>query len=944
MRSLARLLVLAAALLGIRSAPAWAESAPGRIVIEGAGDLRGHLEKSGDVLHLAVGKRRVHLVLPHAPVHDVLHVVRRADGITIKIRPGAVVQTSAVDGALVIELSDPPIGHAAVASGPAGAATNKPAAAADALIPGLPDGMVASIIGVQKQAKPPTSKDGTSKDALSKDATSKVAASAPASPKPASAAPVASPAAGIAAPAGGVAGEQATAAMAATDDCLMLPASHATGIAMYRRGFATVIVIDRSVAPPSDGNGSWWQAHRPQVTRAAEWTAVRVPTSHGEGIRIERQVDGLCLSGTSALPPGETTIAYRAESAAVSFALPHPGRTLTVIDPVTHALLLVGTDVGGAGELRPARRSALFAIDDTLAGVVVEPFSDRLGLHRTSDGFDLAMDGAPSIHVPSGFAGTAIASVDGLTRTLSLVDEPTDALTRRMRQRALAAATAPLRARSDRRLDLAEAMVALGLGSEARSVLLTAASDDPTEAASPRAALLAGIASVLDKRPAGADPFAAPNFPTTEEGKLWRALAWAAPAPLGGQAATIRRGMPLLLSYPPRLRDAAAAQAARVLLAGDDPDGIRAVDLLPDSDAIRLARARAAARLGHVADAIAALDRLARSRDLGIMADSLRDTIRLRLAAGQLTPAASADLLDAHRLDWRLTGQEAVALLEEADDRLRVPDLRAAFGLWHDAVEVDPTLRAQIDARRLAGLERLTQPGMAATVSASDFASIIAENADAIPAGSDLAARTGVILADKFAALGLDDHAATTLEPLAKVMPPGVARAAINTQLAALDAAQGDHAAATVVLARDDEASLPVPLLSTRRLVHARVLDAEGKTDDALALLAHVPDDEGLRLKANLLMERKDWHAAIAPLTELFHRFPAHGSLDAAQGAVALQLVAASVRDGAPSSSAAAHEIAPRLADDSERRSLEVLMAPLAETGARRNLGSASGI
>ncbi len=934
MRSFVRALLLGAAFLGMGPAATWAAIAPGHLVIKGAGDLRPHLEPSGATLVLATGKRRVHLVMPRVPVHDVLHVIRKAGAITIEIRPGALVHTATVDGALVIDVSDPPSVHAAVAPVQPSIHAKKPVASIDTLIPGLPDGMVASIIGLQKPAKAAASKAPASTSADPARSTSKAAPDAPGTAS--SIAKAASPSSAV--------GDPGVAVTIAADGCLLLPASHAAGVAMYRRGSDTVVVVDRGVVPPSEGNGSWWQTHRPQVIQTADWTALRVPTPGGEGIRIERQSDGLCLSGTPVLPPGETTIAYRAQSAAVSFSVPHPGRALTLIDPVTRALLLVGTDTGGAGALRPARRSALFAIDETLVGIVVEPFSDRLSLHRTSNGFDLAMDGAASIHVPAGFAASAVASVDGLTRTLSLFDEPTDALTRRMRQRALAAATAPLRARSERRLDLAEAMVALGLGSEAHSVLVTAASDDPAAAASPRAALLAGIASILDKRRGAPDAFAAPTFPNTEEAKLWRALAWAPPAPLGSEAATIRRGMPLLLSYPARLREAAAVQAARVLLAGDDPDALRAVDLLPDSDATRLARARASARLGHPTEALATLDRLARSRDLGIMADSLRELIRLRLAAGQLTPAAAADLLDAHRFDWRLTGQEATALLEEGDDRLRAPDMRAAFSLWHDAAELDPTLRGQVDARRLAALERLATPSVAAGVSASDYASIIAENADAIPGGSDLATRTGMILADKFAALGLDDHAAATLEPLVRAMPAGTARAAINTQLAALDVAQGDHAAATLTLARDDEANLPAPLAGTRRLVRARVFDAEGKTADALALLAQVPDDEGLRLKAKLLMERQDWHAAIVPLTELFHRLPAHGSLDAAQGAVALQLVAVSVRDGAPSSSAAAHAIEPRLTDESERRSLDVLMTPLGANGDSGRPAPVSGI
>ncbi len=924
MRHIACLLLAACVSIAGLPRAAWSSQAEGRIVIEGAGDLRGHLTQLGATLTFPVGKHPAHVVLPHMPVHDVLHVIRRTGVITIELKPGAVVRSSNVGGNLVIDVADPPASRAPTqAAAQPGAPASAPTATAgtDTLIPGLPSGMMASIIGARITTK---SVPGTPPPGVR----SGVPVDKPASPSPpngsGSLQPLSIPAAS---------------AMAPVDGCLLLPVKGSAGIAAYRRGAETIIIVDQSPVFSTEGTGSWWQAHKPQVTRTADWTAIRVPTARGEGIRIDRQAGGLCLSGTPTLPPPVSTLFYRAEQGALLFSLPHPGRALTVVDPVTHALLLVGTDAGAAGALRPARRSALLAIDESLAGVVVEPSSDRLALHRNSDGYDLGMDGGASIHVAAGFADTAIASVDGLTRTLSLFDAPTSTLALRLQHRALAAAAAPLRARSERRLDLAEAMVALGLGSEARSVLLTATSDDPEAEASPRTALLMAMASIMDKRRRDADPFASPHYPDTEEGKLWQALAWSPPAPLGPAVVTIRRGMPLLLSYPAQLRNLAAREAARVLLASDDPDALRAIDLLPGTENVRLARAEADAKLGHRAEAIAAIDPLTRSRDLAVMAASLRDTIRLRLAAAQLTPAAAADLLDAHRLDWRLVGQEGGALLEEGDDRARVPDLRAAFALWQDAAGADPALREEVGSRRLAALGRLSEPDLAGRVGASDYASIIAENADAIPPGSDLAARLGMILADKFASLGLDDHAATTLEPLVRAMPAGLARASINTQIAALDVARETPEAAADVLSRDDEATLPAALLGRRHLLRARVLDAGGKSADALALLADAKDDEALQLEAKLMMERQDWHGAVGPLSQLFGRLPERGSLDAAQGAVALQFVAASVRDGA-SLTAAAKAIGPRLEDASERRSYEILMAPLPPAAA----GTVSGI
>ena len=870
------------------------------------GVMPGSLHSKRSVAAAVLASKRD--TLPEYRARDAVAVptVRRS---TVAPRPAEQGSTASRSGPTSASLQAVPRHRASDAMGGA-------LDARGALIPGLPAALVASIVGLRTAAGAPGALGASNRAPIS---AAERAAQSLASPTPA-----------------GVGSDET--------GCLLLPVGHAVGVAMFRRFSDTVVVVDRPIESLPAGEGNWWQQHKPQMTRTAQSAVLRVPTPSGDGLRIERREDGLCLTGAREVSAIAPSIGFRSESDDVLFQLRQPGNTLTIVDPVTRSPLLIGTDNGSSGAVRPGRRSALFSIVETSAGVVVEPFSDRLSLHRSSDGFELATDGATSIHATPDFSNAPIASVDGLTRTLTVVAEPTDALVRQMRERELAAATAAPRGRSDRRLDLAEAMVALGLGSEARSVLAVAVADDPEAAASPRAALLDAITSILEKGRRGPDPFAAPAYPTTEEGKLWQALAWQPPAPVGSAIATIRRGMPLLLSYPARLRDAAAAQAARVSLASDDPDALRAIDLLPDSAAVRLARAIAAARLGRPETALAALAPLSRSRDLAVMANSLREVIRLKLAAGELTAAAAADLLDAHRLDWRLTAQEAPALVEEADDRLRVPDERAAFELWREALAVDPNVRDQVEPRRLAALNQLAKPEIAARVSASDYASIIAENVDIISADDSLLSRTGLILAEKFADLGLDDHEVATLERLVGTMPPGIARAAINTQIASVEVTQGAPAAATMALSRDDDGGLPQALVGRRALVRARALDGSGKSAEALALVATATDDEGLRLRAKLLMERQEWHAAIAPLTDLFHHLPVHGPLDAAQGAVVLQLVSASLRDGAEPPPIAEPEISSRLADPSERRSLTILMAPPMTSGGQAKAASTSGI
>lgn len=918
MTSAVRRLAVAAVLMAAACTFAAAALAHGRLVIEGAADLRGGLSRSGDRLILPVGTHAVH-PRPGAAGPLVRGVVREEGRIVIDLAHDAPVRTFVAGRALVIDVFQAqPGAHVVDTSVPAevaglGAPPSVPVSDARALVPGLPDSFAARIVGLHPAAA----------------GSPLVAAAVPGGPR------------GTAA---GRSDAAASGASSADAGCLLLPFARHAGVAIYRRPPDTIVVVDAAGASGDlPGGGAWWSAHRPRVTTTGTATLLRIPIAAAEGIRIERREEGLCLAGTPRVAAADA-ISYRASARAVSFAVVRPGRVVTVADPSTGALLLVGTDRAESGGLRPARRSATFALDETLAGIVVQPFSDRLALRSTAAGFDLVSDDGLPIHVPQDFANIAVASLDGLTRTLELGDAPVATLVRRLREKARAAALAPIRGRRDRRLDLAEAELGLGLGVEASGVLAAASADDPAVGGLSRAVLLREIARRIGGRGDPRELLADPAFPDTEEGRLWRALAWQPPAPVAPTQATLRRGLPLLLSYPEPLRAQGARIAADILLAGDDPDGLRAIDLLPRTEATRLASAQAALRLGHPEAALAAFETLARSRDPRSASEALRAGIRLKRVLGKLTAAAAADVLEAHRLDWRLIGEEGGALLEEADDRVLAGDLHRAFALWREAA-THPESAAQAARRQTETLSRMADPSDAAAVPAADYASIMAENAARLDADHALATRAGLVLAGKLEALDLDDTAASIFAAIAAGMSPGPARAAIDVRLAEIASMRGDTKGAEAALGRDSGDTLPPELLARQRCVRASLLAAGGHLVDATAMLAAAEDDAGLDLRAKLLTQAGEWHAAAGTLRTLFERLPKSGNLDAIQGAIAIRLAAARLRDNdAASAAGVLHDVAGRLTDPDERRSLDALRVPLSVATAQKTPASANGI
>ena len=583
-----------------------------------------------------------------------------------------------------------------------------------------------------------------------------------------------------------------------------------------------------------------------------------------------------------------------------------PGQVISMPDPETEGILLVGTQLKPGQATAIARSTPDFALLPTWQGVAVEPLSDELTLSLAKPGFALALrPGHPLALAATTADLKALADAGHLSRRYEFPALPIDGLLWRVQSAVDAAAAAPEQGRSAARIAVAQAMLATGMDVEAQAVLAMAAQADGRIAGNPDAIALGAIAAMLAGRLAEANGIDDPKLTGSDEIALWRAVAAAMRSPGSPQAAPVFAvELPLLLAYPPPLRDRLLPLAAEnMALGGERAAAKQLLESRPDDHSLDLARGfllqeNAFEAKTDAKPALQVYDRLAQDPDRLVRARAATRAVETRLAAGALMPAQAADALDKLVYSWRGDSRELALRLRVADLRVQATEWRPALTMLRETLQAWPEQKVALRARMSEVFTAALAQDAKTPLAPLYLVALADENADLLPEGADgqaLAAR----LADRLVTLDLPQRAVPLLEKLAASASAGPARGSIGDRLAAMRLERGDAVGAVAALAASDAPSLPQPLLEARTLTFARAAAANGELPRATAALAALGSVGADSLRADLLEAAKDWPAAEAALRDYAAKtVPADGPLDDAQARTLLRLASAAAQSG----------------------------------------------
>jgi hypothetical protein len=696
---------------------------------------------------------------------------------------------------------------------------------------------------------------------------------------------------------------------------MSLPFAATTGAAAFRRDGDTVVVFDerRPLDLSALHDDPAFGTAQVQLLPAA--TLLRVALPAGTTLRLTHRSTGWTLTQIAAgqAPPLQP-IGDDVGENHIRLAATAPGAVLSVPDPETGGALLVGTQQEPGEGTVVARRTPAFTLLATLQGVAVEPLSDAVSLHLAGKdlgpGFLLTAEGGRSLSLDPLDAGAlAAAAAAHLTRRWDFPNLPIEGLVRRLQAATDEAAGAAPQGRGPRRLAAVQAELALGLGAEAHALATLAAAEDARQVVASDAAALDAVAALIAGRLRESDAISDHRIDGTDEVALWRAVRSAMLAQEGSgepapeAAAEFAATMPLILDYPTPLRERLLPLAAETMaLGGQSAAAARLLDARKTDASLDYARALLDESNGHIAPALATLDRLAQSPDRSLRARAGVRATELRLRTGGLSVAQAADALDRQIYAWRGDARELALRLRAATLRMSSGNWRAALALLRetggDISQSWPDQRDAIHARMIETFRDALAQDARAALPPLELVSLLEENPDLLPdgeAGRLLAAR----LADRLVALDLPARAMPVLDKLIAATQPGPARAELGSRLAALQLGAGDAHGALLTLSASVAADLPPDLTADRAVVFARATAANGDLAAAIATLVSVDAQAADAARAELLESAKDWPAAASALSSLAARtVPDSGPLDEAAARTLLRLASAAAQAG----------------------------------------------
>ena len=675
---------------------------------------------------------------------------------------------------------------------------------------------------------------------------------------------------------------------------IQIPFAGGTGAAMFSRGPDTWIIFDERKPVDLSMLRDDPVFSKADVILQPSATVLHLTIPPGQGPSLTRTAGGWRVSVGSSQATADA-LAPAVVEKALEIPANAPGQVVAITDPHDGTTLLAGTQRKPGQAIRVERRTAEFILPVTDQGVVVSPLSSAIGLNVAKTGFVLtnARDGlALSPAAPMAEAAMEAAR---LTRAFEFPAQSTEALAWRARRLAYDAATTPPLNRGPRRMALAECLIALGMGVEARTVLRVAAKDDPALAATREFGDLMTIANLLSYRPSEASGLAEQG---TDETTLWRGIRMAMTEEASPAAATILAPTAaLLFTYPEELRRRFLPLAMETLVAGGQTAA--AAHLLsqrPTDPGLAFARAALRQATGDNEGALKAFDTLVQSRSPLDHARAATRAVELRLAMGKIDEKAAAEALEKHLYAWRgdaqdLKSRERIAALDQSAGAWR-----AVFSILRGARQDFPAETPEIDRRIQDAFTALPRDPSIDRMSPTELIGLLEENAELLgvgPEGEPMRER----LAEKLLALDLPKRADPVLTSLMRNLPPGPSRAGFGATLATLRLREGDGDGALVALSESSSDAMPADIRESRALIAAKVEAKRGHVQPALEALSGLDTKESDEIRASLLESNRNWPAAVEALKILVARqVPATGRLDDSSTKTVLRLASAATQ------------------------------------------------
>ncbi len=714
---------------------------------------------------------------------------------------------------------------------------------------------------------------------------------------------------------------------------IVVPFGPDVGAAAFREGRLLHIIFDE--ARPIDMS----QLHDSPLFAKAEihlvpsGTVLTIPAESDTGVVLSRSSNGWVVDVRPRRTADQTgVLRVEPNDGGLLFAADMPGRVVALIDPESGAPILVGTLRIPNAAMPVSRRSPEFRIQATFLGLVVEPVADRVTMRVARRGFVLS-GGASATLAISEIESPALTRTKALPRQFDFPALPVEALLRRLQTAQAATATASPQDRTARRIELAQALLSLGLGVEAQSLLALTVSDDPRAAGRPDLLDLQAIAAVVAGRFDEATRLASDAAGGSDETALWRGLLAASIGhPPRSAAPLLAATLPILLDYPAPLKNRFLPLAAETLARGAETTAARrlleAAGDAPRLDLARVLLARSEAREDDPSVALRLLEQLNSGADRLVRARALGELVEIKLATYAISVSQAADELDRTLFAWR--GDEL-----DRQRRLRIAALREQAGQWkqamsqlRDAATLWPEQAGEIKPLLSNVLGKVFEASKAKSLAAFDFLALAADNVDLLPdgeKGQDLA----VHLADQLEQIELPRRAAEVLGRLVAAAPDGQGRAELGLRLAIQRQQMGDEAGALDALNGSTTANPPTDLRERRALAYARSMAAAGDPGSALATLAGLTSPESLELRSTIQETAGNWQGATDALRRLVDRsVPLVGPIDRPGALLVLRLASAAARAGDRAEITSVRSaLMPRVALPDFRPMLEVLTA-----------------